>query len=918
MFSQFKLTTRFLVIVGGSTIVLLALIIAFGARQHMKQALTDSREQSLAIAYRYRDAVKSDVETSLDMARALAYAFEGIKHARTPEREVLNSILKNTLMKEKNYLAVWTIWEPDLLDGQDLSHANTPGSNAQGQFLPYWNRFEGVISVDVIKDFARSEYYALPKAIGKEVVTNPYTYPIVGQNAPMMTSVAPIFSDGIFCGGVGVDIALDRFQSIVEQIHPQETGYSAIVANDGTYVAHADPEKILTKIENETILQKIRQGEVYEGELPSSVVGGQVYAVFVPIYFGNTLQPWSLAVYIPVAEIYGQYDKARKEGMALGGLILCGFLMLMYFLARSISRPVVRLSAAAERIAGGALDFHFPSCQGKELIALQNSLEKMRGSLLAKIEESQEQTEEIEALYNQVKASESYILQQYHELQEKEEALNESEKRFRAVISNTPVIIYSFDREGIFTVFEGHGVEKIGMQPGQLIGRSVEDTAPLAEQNRRILRGESVSGISKAGGHFFEYYSEPLHDESGNVVGATGVAVDISERYKAEMERNEALEDLRASEERYRLVANNVYDIIYATDLTGRLTFVTPSVLPLTGYNPEQVMGKIVMEVFSPEFAQPLQAVYDAGVAGDFNELRIEPHSIETVLKHRDGTTFAAELSYSGLVDDTNRTIGVVGVVRNIEERKKMQNDLLEMNQDKARMEQLMSMATMTAGVIHEINQPLNAIKLISSGILLMHQKGRLETVEQYDEDIREISKQADKVHGILDHLKSFSRKEFKQVVPVSVNDAVKQALAFLDTQLTSRGILVEQNLQADLMMVLAVPEAIEEIAVNLLVNAMQALGRNEQSNRRIFVKSWNDDQVFLRISDNGPGISPEVGEKIFEPFVSSKSDEENMGLGLAIVRNMVAGYGGTIVLEQDHTVGASFVVSFPARLQEG
>ena len=918
MFSQCKLTTRFLVIVGGSTIVLLALIIAFSARQHMQHALTDSREQSLAIAYRYRDAVKTEVETSLDMTRALAYSFEGIKHARTPEREVLNSILKNTLIKEKNYLAVWTIWEPDLLDGKDRSHANTPGSNAQGQFLPYWNRFGGVISVDVVKDFASSEYYARPRATGREVVTNPYTYPIVGQKVPMMTIASPIFSDGIFSGVVGVDIALDRFQSIVEQIHPLETGYSAIVANDGTYVAHADPKKILTKIENETILQKVRQGEGYEGELPSSVVGGQVYAMFVPIYFGNTLQPWALALYFPVAEIYGQYDKARKEGMVLGGLILCVFLMLMAYLARSIARPVVRLSAAAERIAGGALDLHFPSCEGKELITLQNSLEKMRISLLAQIEESQEQTEKIEALYNQVKASEAYILRQYNELKEKEEALTESEKRFRAVISNTPVIIYSYDRDGVFTVFEGHGVEKIGMQPGQLVGKSVDYTAPSSEQNRRILRGESVSGISTAGGHFFEYYSEPLRDESGNVVGAIGVAMDIGERYKAEMERNEALEGLRASEERYRLVANNVHDIIYTTDLTGRLTFVTPSVLPLTGCNPEQVMGKLVTDIFSPEFARPLQAFYDANIAEVSTELRIEPRSIETVLKRGDGTTFAAELSYSGLVDDTNRTIGVVGVVRNIEERKKMQNELLEMNQAKARMERLMSMATMAAGVIHEINQPLNAIKLISSGIILMHQKGRLETVEQYDEDIREISKQADKVHGILDHLKSFSRKETKQVVPVSVNDSVKQALAFLDTQLTSRGIMVEQNLQADLMPVLAVPEAIEEIAANLLVNAMQALEKNEQSNRRIFVESWNAGQVFLRIRDNGPGISPEVGEKIFEPFVSTKSGEENMGLGLAIVRNMVAVYGGTIVLEQAHTVGASFVVSFPARLQAG
>lgn len=142
---------------------------------------------------------------------------------------------------------------------------------------------------------------------------------------------------------------------------------------------------------------------------------------------------------------------------------------------------------------------------------------------------------------------------------------------------------------------------------------------------------------------------------------------------------------------------------------------------------------------------------------------------------------------------------------------------------------------------------------------------------------------------------------------------SVEMALELVGRQLSAHAVTIQKQLQKDLPPVLASTTGLEQIVVNLLVNALQALDSVEKTDKKITIRTYFIDKVVLEISDNGPGIDPVLGKTIFESFITSKLPGENLGLGLAIVNNIVTAYAGTIKFSSDGTAGTTFIVALPA-----
>jgi len=160
--------------------------------------------------------------------------------------------------------------------------------------------------------------------------------------------------------------------------------------------------------------------------------------------------------------------------------------------------------------------------------------------------------------------------------------------------------------------------------------------------------------------------------------------------------------------------------------------------------------------------------------------------------------------------------------------------------------------------------------------------------------------------------LRSFIRRDEKQLAPCNINSSVERALALVGKQLTAHMIIVQKHLQENLPSVLAAPTGLEEIVVNLLVNAMQALDTLDKKNKKITIRTHFSTTVILEISDNGPGLDPLLGKTIFESFTSTKIPGENLGLGLAIVNTIVTSYFGTVDVSSNELSGATFTISLP------
>lgn len=247
-----------------------------------------------------------------------------------------------------------------------------------------------------------------------------------------------------------------------------------------------------------------------------------------------------------------------------------------------------------------------------------------------------------------------------------EKALRESEERIRALITNAPVILFAINQNGVFTFSEGKGLETLGLQPGEAVGRSVldlfGDIPEVVENLRHALAGEAVSATVEVGGVVFESRFTPISGHDGRILGGIGVATDITAGKRAE-------DALRESEAKFRRIFETVQDIFYCTDAKGIITEISPSV-ERWGYKREELIGTQVLDVYdSPEERTGLLTrLLEQGEVTDY----------EVRLKAADGRVVYSSVGSHVIRDPDGTVVSVEGFLRDISERKAAEENLRE------------------------------------------------------------------------------------------------------------------------------------------------------------------------------------------------------------------------------------------------
>jgi PAS domain S-box-containing protein/diguanylate cyclase (GGDEF)-like protein len=241
-------------------------------------------------------------------------------------------------------------------------------------------------------------------------------------------------------------------------------------------------------------------------------------------------------------------------------------------------------------------------------------------------------------------------------------ALRESEERLRTVVGNVPVVLFALDRDAVFTLFEGRGLDALRLSAGQVVGRSVfefeEQIPKVVEGVRRALAGEAFTGTVEIGPVAFEAHHEPLRNDRGETVGVIGVAIDVTERLRAETA-------LRESEERFRRLAENAEDIIYRYRLVPEpgFEYVSPAATNLIGYAPEEHYA-------DPELGAKIVHPDDAAVYQRWLE---DPAPGRLVLRwiHKDGSVVWSEQRNVPIYDAQHTLVAIEGIARDITEQKR-------------------------------------------------------------------------------------------------------------------------------------------------------------------------------------------------------------------------------------------------------
>lgn len=247
----------------------------------------------------------------------------------------------------------------------------------------------------------------------------------------------------------------------------------------------------------------------------------------------------------------------------------------------------------------------------------------------------------------------------------------------------------------------------------------------------------------------------------------------------------------------------------------------------------------------------------------------------------------------------------------------------------------LATLGEMATGIAHEINQPLGGISLITQGLILAKLRDKLSD-ELLFEKLNAIVEQVDRINKIIGHLRTFARQSDQTKTVIDIKKPLLDVFKLIGEQLNKRNITVDLNVEEDLPSVLADHNKLEQVFLNLIGNAMDAIGELERVGRKVKVESevleWmktlekriairaysDNESVIVEIIDSGLGIPKPIINKIFEPFFTTKEVGKGTGLGLSITYGIVKEFDGTIEVESEEMKGSKFIIKLPIYKDNG
>jgi len=473
-------------------------------------------------------------------------------------------------------------------------------------------------------------------------------------------------------------------------------------------------------------------------------------------------------------------------------------------------------------------------------------------------------------------------------------AVERSEAHYRRLVTSAPEPIFALDLEGRFTEINPAGTDLLARPAQELLGRRyaevvvVEDLPAVDEAFARLLSAqdplvEVELRIVRPSGEtrLLCLAAAAIHD-GGAAVGLHGIARDVTEE--------------RARAGRMRLLSaalENLGESVSIVDGEGKIVYANAAHARMLGYDPahppEEGIFAFVPDAHAREVL--LAAIEEVRQKGAWSGM---------VTRYRtDGTVIPVRLRMEQVADGGQPLIFTIG--RDMTEE-------IEREQRLRRAERLGSLGTLVGGVAHELNNPLAAIVGFVQ-LLLMDDR-----MPDDREDLETIRREAERMAKIVSDLRLFARDREDEPAAgrVSVNDVVRHVLRTREYSLRTHNVEVREEMDPDLPPVLGDRGRLEQVVLNLVVNAEQALHDCEGARRLLLRTRRSASGVTIQVEDSGPGIPPDHLERVFDPFFTTKPPGEGTGLGLSLVHRIVTEYGGELRVDSQVGTGTTFRIDLP------
>ncbi|RJQ76710.1 MAG: PAS domain S-box protein [Desulfobacteraceae bacterium] len=612
------------------------------------------------------------------------------------------------------------------------------------------------------------------------------------------------------------------------------------------------------------------------------------------------------------SRIVHQYQAYMLQQLFIFGLIACAVILMTaagtYFLGRRAAfhyiHPIIQLAATAREFGEGNWD-----ADAHEQVRRRTDEIGILAQAFSRM------SLQLKELFRRLEG-------RVAELKQTQAALKESEGLYRSLFNGVPVGLYRSSVDGRILGANPNLIEMLGyagVEDFKEINTAdlythpddrVQWQAQIAQNNgtftfEKRMRKRDGTEI------WVEDHARAVRDEHGQVLYYEGSLKDTTHRKVAEAalkqseERFKTLyEESKRAEEVYRSLIHSSADAIVIYDLGGCVKYLSPMFTKIFGWSAEDLLGKPIPFLPQSERDASLAIIDDLTVNGT------PCHGFETKRTTKDGRLIDVSISASRYDDHEGRPAGMLLILRDISEKKRLEAQLQQ-------IERMEAIGTLAGGIAHDFNNLLMTIQ----GSISLIRLGMAPSHPHY-KDFLNIEKQVQRASRLTGQLLGYARKGKYEVKAILINDIVMESTETFNR--TRKDIIVHYDLAPDIAAVEADVGQIDQVLMNLFINASDAMpegGNLYLTTRNIPAAEMAHgayapkpgDYVMLKVEDTGAGMDAKTMERIFDPFFTTKEMGRGTGLGLASVYGIVKGHGGYIDVDSQPGKGTAFCIYLPA-----
>lgn len=501
-----------------------------------------------------------------------------------------------------------------------------------------------------------------------------------------------------------------------------------------------------------------------------------------------------------------------------------------------------------------------------------------------------------------------------------EQALRAARDRAEFYLDLVGVMIVAVDVNGNITLINRRGLKILGATEDQVLGKNFfqlftppEHREGVREQFRRLVCSEGDGELRIDEGwvetlgnqrRLIRWRNKKMLDPDGRIVGVLGAGEDVTEQRQTE-------EQLRQAEEELRLTFQHAPIGMATLDLEGHILSVNQALCGMLGYPAGEMLGLSKDEITHPDDRKVTGALLERMLDGEIEYVRHEKRYVR-----KDHSVMHGIVRYSLIRDPRGGPLMFVAQI--VDRTEKIQADM-EIRHHRERLAQVSRLGTMgemAAGIAHELNQPLTAIANYARACQRLIDAGAIEP-EELKQTLGKVTDQAQRAGKVIEGLRRFVKRRAVAKRAIDLHRVIRDVMMLAELDGRAHGIPIDSETQEPLPEVQADPIQLQQVLLNLLRNAVDAMaGRDDRDKGiRVVAKVRGHDEVEITVIDHGAGISKEEASRLFDPFFTTKRD--GMGMGLALSRSIAEAHGGRLSFTDNPAGGTIFRMILPTLPQE-